>query len=59
MSLIKKLKGFATDYPKEPTHSIAEIAIHKGPVIAIASKASKHCLPFYIRWYSEKVRNDN
>jgi hypothetical protein len=55
--LLKKLKQWATDYPKEPEESLAELFLLKGP--DVASKVLRDGFPFHIRWNSERIRDDN
>jgi len=59
MNIIRKIKSMATDGPMMPSGGISEIAIHKGPTIAITAKAQEYCLPFHIKWVREGIRNDN
>lgn len=55
--LLKKLKKWAMDCPKEPEESLAGLFFLKGP--DIASKILKDGLPFHIRWPGEGIRDDN
>lgn len=59
MKLFKKLKEWATDCPAEPTGTLAEVFIPKGPTLSVAAQILHQGLPFHIRWPGEGIRDDN
>ena len=55
----KKLKEWATDSPREPRGTLAELYIPKVPMLTTSGLILKHGLPFHIQWAGEGIRADN
>jgi hypothetical protein len=55
----RKLKEWATDSPKAPTESLADLLLMSMPTETVSSRVLRDGLPFHIRWSSERIRDDN
>ena len=59
MNIFKKLKAWATDGPSEPSVSLVDIFLPKGPTLSATESIKQSGFPYVIYWKSLPVREDN